>query len=65
MKLKELKEVLYSSIGDLQTAVVWDVDTHKVIIGGCSIEHALGRFGDWQVVRIGAVDNNIVLSVRW
>lgn len=65
MLLREMKEVLYSPVGEFQTAVVWDADTRKVVVEGCSIEYAIGRFGDWQVVRIRAVENSIVLSVSW
>lgn len=65
MLLRDLQDVLYSSIGDFQSAVVWDADTRKVVVEGCSIEYAIGRFSDWQVVHIGAFENSIVLSVRW
>lgn len=66
MKLKDLKEVLRSEgAWALQSAVVWNVNTCEAEVEGCSVEFAVCRYGDWDVVRIGAVDDRIVLSLRW
>lgn len=64
MKVKDLKEVLWSPIGDLQTAVVYDVDEHKVLISGCSIECAVRCYGECELVRVSADNYDMVLTVK-
>ena len=63
MKLKDLKSVLYSSIGSVQFAIVYDSKTNTVIENGYSIDFAVEKHGDKDVIRIGAVENQLLITV--
>ena len=63
MKVKDLKEVLWSPIGDMQSAVVYDLDRHEVVADGCSIEYAVAEFGEWHLCRLGSRWDSLVLTV--
>jgi hypothetical protein len=69
MKLRELAPVLRSSRGDIQFAIVYDVDANRDLATG-SVEYAVKEYGDWYLDRITgtAVDDDVpgalVLHVR-
>lgn len=64
MKVKELKEVLWSPIGEIQWTDVWNVKTCELEVEGCSIEFARLEFEDWELVRISTYKGHLVLSVK-
>lgn len=63
IKLKDLKDVLYSTTGNIQRAVVWDMTNNKDIMDGCSIDYAVKEYGEYPLRHIEATDNKIVLSI--
>lgn len=63
MKLKDLKSVLYSSIGSVQFTIVYDSKTNTVIENGCSIDFAVEKHGDKDVIHIGAFENKLLITV--
>lgn len=63
MKLKELKDVLYSIRGDIASCVVWDQLKREELERGCSAEYAIENYGDCEIRRICADNNYLVLEV--
>ena len=61
MKLKDLKSVLRSPVGDIQFSVVYDSKTNTDIESGCSIEFVVEKYGDREVTRIGAFKHMLVI----
>ena len=51
MKLRELKSILYSQTGNIQWAIVYDLETNTDI-ARCSIEGAVANYGGYEVKRI-------------
>lgn len=64
MRLSDLKDVLNSQHGDMQFAIVYDVDNREDIENGCSVEYAIKNYGDCELVRISADKGNVVLHIR-
>lgn len=52
MKLKELKPVLHSIIGQVQWCIVYDWENNRNLENGCSIEYAMEHYGGSIVRRI-------------
>ena len=63
MKLKELKSVLYSHMGNIQWAIVWDTKTAQDIANGCSVDYAVAHYGECELVQIQAYENSLVLNI--
>lgn len=63
MKLKDLTSVLHSSEGSVQFAIVYDSKTNTVIENGCSIDFAVEKHGNEDVIRIGAFENQLLITV--
>lgn len=63
MKLKELKSILYSNRGNVQFAIIYDSKTNEDIENGCSIDYAVERHGEKEVVRIEAFENQLLITV--
>lgn len=53
MKLKELKSILHSNTGQIQMAIVYDIDNNKDLASG-SIEYAMKEYGEMEVNRISS-----------
>ena len=63
MRLSELKNVLYSTRGDVTSCIVWDQLKREELERGCSAEYAIEHYGDCEIRRICADNNYIVLEV--
>lgn len=63
MKLKELKSILRSNRGTVQSAIVYDSKTNTDIENGCSIDYAVEQHGDKEVIRIEAFENQLLITV--
>ena len=63
MRLKELKEVLYSLTGSIQFAIVYDIEQNKDLESDCSIEYAIKNYGDCTVRHIGADGGSLVITI--
>lgn len=63
MQIKDLKSILYSTTGNVQFAVVYDSKTFTDIIDGCSIDYAVKEYGDYELKRIQADGNKLVLTI--
>ena len=63
MKLKELKSILYSQIGSIQTAIVYDLERNIDLTEAGSIESAIVRFGEREVKRITAYNDTLIITV--
>lgn len=63
MKLKELKSVFRSNRGSVQFAIVYDSKTNADIENGCSIDYAVEKHGDKEVIRIEAFENQLLITV--
>ena len=46
MKLKDLKSILFSTHGCIQSAIVYDKAKNADIISGCSVDYAVENFGE-------------------
>lgn len=64
MRLGELKSVLYSSIGDIQSVIIYSRTEHKEIKNGCSAEYAIKNYGEKELLQIQAANNDIVLIIE-
>ena len=63
MKLKDLKNVLVSERGSVQFAVVYDCNNNVDLASGCSVEYAVAYYGEYEVVRIGSLNNDLIITV--
>ena len=63
MKLKALKSILYSTRGCVQFAIVYDSEKNTDIENGCSIEYAVKKHGEKEVMHIEAVENQLVITI--
>lgn len=63
MLLKDLKSVLFSNRGSIQSAIVYDLEKNKDVAFGCSIEYAVKTFGDFEVKQIQADSNYLVITI--
>lgn len=64
MKIKDLKDVLYSSRGNIQFAIVWDIYNNVDIENGCSIDYAVETYGERELLRIEAFENKLLFTVK-
>lgn len=65
MKLKDLKSILQSRIGDMQWAIVWDATICEDLEVGCSIDYAIANYGDREVYRIKADhEANLIIELK-
>lgn len=64
MRLGELKSVLYSSRGDIQSVIIYSRTERKDIINGCSAEYAVKNYGEKELLQIQAANNDIVLIIE-
>lgn len=63
MKIKDLKSIIYSKTGDIQFVIIYDWATNTDIANECSMEYAICNYGDKEVKRITAYENNIVITI--
>ena len=67
MKLKELKPIVFSVTGHIQTCIVYDRSNNVDIEYGCSVEYAYEHYGEREVHRVFAAYENgteyIVFSI--
>lgn len=52
MKLKDLKDILWSQTGQIQWCVVYDWANDKDISPQCSVEYAVVHYGELSVRKI-------------
>ena len=68
MKLKELKSIIYSRTGDMQSCIIYDIKNNVDLEYGCSVEYAYEHYGDREIVRIQSVFENgnayLVFSIK-
>lgn len=64
MRLGELKSVLFSSIDNIQSVIIYSRTEHNEIENGCSAEYAIKNYGEKELLRIQAANNNIVLIIE-
>lgn len=50
MKVNELKGVLFSRAGDIQSVIIYSITEHKDIRNGCSAEYAIKNYGEKRIV---------------
>lgn len=62
MKLKDLKQILYSNRGSIQFAVMYDSKTNTDIERG-TIDNIVANHGEKEVVRIEAFENQLIITV--
>ena len=63
MKLKDLEKVLYSTRGNVQFAIVYDQQKNTDLVAGCSIDYAVKEYGDRELKRIEAFENQLLLTI--
>ena len=63
MKLKELESILYSTRGFVQYAIVYDSKQDVDVASGCSIDWAVKTYGEADVVRIEAFENQLIVTI--
>lgn len=63
MKIKELSSVLYSTRGNVQFAIVYDQEQNLDLVSGCSVDHAVQEYGERDLKRIEAFENQLLLIV--
>ena len=64
LKIKDLKGVAYSSHGNVQFAVLYNLKTQKVIERGSTIDHIIENYGELELTRLQACNDDLVLEVR-
>lgn len=64
MKVNELKGVLFSRVGDIQSVIIYSITEHKDIRNGCSAEYAIKNYGEKELLRIQAYNDKIVLIIK-
>lgn len=64
MKLKELKNILYSNRGNIQSAIVWNIESNADLANGCSIDYAVEHLGELELLHIEAFKDNLLLTVK-
>ena len=64
MKIKDLKGIAYSVHGLLQWAVLYDYTSQTDIVSGCTVDHIIKEYGELELTRIQAVNDELVLEVR-
>lgn len=52
MKLEDLKPVIFSMTGDIQTCIVYDRCNNVDLECGCSVEYAYKTYGEREVHRV-------------
>ena len=63
MKLKDLKDILTSERCSIQDTIVYDYNNNADLETGCSVEYAVANYGEYEVKRIGAFNNVLVITV--
>ena len=64
MKLKQLNKVIFSrGMADVQFVIIWDSNTCKDVLNGCSFEYALKEYGNAVVKRITACEDKLVFEI--
>lgn len=61
--LNDLSPVLKSRRGDVQFAIVYDSASNTDLENGCSIEYAVNYYGNREVKRIEAFENNLLITI--
>lgn len=64
MKIKDLKNIAYSTHGCTQFAVLYDYNTMTDIESGCTVDYIIKNYGHLKLYRIQAIRNMLVLEVR-
>lgn len=63
MKLKELKQILYSRRDYIQSTIVYNSETNEDVENGCSIEYAIKHYGEKEVKHIEVFENQLVITI--
>lgn len=63
MQIKDLKSIAYSSHGCVQMAVLYNYNTQKDLDSG-SIDYIIKNYGDLELTRIQACNDQLILEVR-
>ena len=63
MKLKELKQILYSRRDNIQFAIVYDSKLNTDVENGCSIEYAIKHYCEKEIKHIEAFENQLVITI--
>ena len=64
MKVNDLKSVLFSSMDNIQSVIIYSRTEHKEIKNGCSAEYAIKNYGEKELFRVQAANNNVVLIIE-
>ena len=65
MRVKDLKDILYSDFGGImQYGIVAEEGCAEAIRGGALIDYYISEYADREVKRIFAEDGNIVIILR-
>lgn len=62
MKLSDLKDILYSRRGEVQFAILYDMERNIDIDAG-SVGYVVSAYGDKEVKHIEAFENQLIISV--
>lgn len=63
MRLSELSGILRSTRGDIQLAVVYDVEKCYDLENSCSVEYAIKHYGDKELKQLQAFENKIIITI--
>ena len=63
MRLSELSGILRSETGSIQWAIVYDDEKHCDVESGCSVEYAIKNYGEREVKRLQAFEDQIVITI--
>lgn len=64
MKLKNMKNILRSTTGDIQMCVVWNSEKCVVLENACSVEYAIKHYGEYILDRIYTYELDLVISIH-
>lgn len=63
MKFVDLSAVRFSYQWDIQHCIVWEQETDKDLVNGCSVEYAIEHFANMEIKRISVADGMLIFTV--
>ena len=63
MKLKDFRNIIHSTTGNIQLCIVYDCKADLDIESGCSAEYAYKHYGDRELKQISADDSYVVFHI--
>ena len=63
MKLNDLKPILWTQIGEIQFAIIWDTMNH-CFMDNVTVEGAIEKYGEHEVKQITAFEDALIINIK-